>query len=110
MKIYTKTAVLDRHPLALVVAGQTLRHNREVSVAELSGRFHERLNVAPESDTYTKSLYVAVEESLGRLDDDAQELLKLAAFLSPDDIAPEFLVDGHVFGSQRRAGTHHPSG
>ncbi|MGR3715667.1 MAG: tetratricopeptide repeat protein [Thermohalobaculum sp.] len=87
------TQVLDRHPLALVVAGQTLRHNREVSVAELSGRFHERLKVAPESETYGKSLYVAVEESLARLDPDAKALLKLAAFLSPDDIAPEYLVD-----------------
>ncbi|MEE8455404.1 MAG: NB-ARC domain-containing protein, partial [Limibaculum sp.] len=86
--------VLDRHPLALVVAGQTLRHNREVTVAELSERFHERLKVAPESETYNKSLYVAVEESLDRLDDDAKALLKLAAFLSPDDIAPEFLVEG----------------
>lgn len=88
------TEVLDRHPLALVVAGQILRRNDEISVAELSARFHERLNDAPRSDTYKKSLYVAVEESLDRLDADAQTLLKLAAFLSPDDIAPEFLVDG----------------
>ena len=87
------TGVLDRHPLALVVAGQILRRS-DVSVEELSGRFHERLKDAPESEAYKKSIYAAVVESLKRLNPDAQSLLKLAAYLSPDDIAPEFLVDG----------------
>lgn len=88
------TEVLGRHPLALVVAGQILRGNRELTVAELSERFHERLNDAPESDSYAKSLFVAVGESLARLDHDAQALMRLAAVLSPDDIAPGFLMDG----------------
>lgn len=95
---------LDRLPLALVVSGRMLRDDPNLTVADLHADLQTLLAQAPETGAYAKSVYVAVTESVTRLqaanapgsqaNSDALALLRLAAFMNPDDIDEGFLVEG----------------
>ena len=87
------TETLEGLPLALKVAGADLRAFK-MGIAEYAAQFDARLRQAPQATAYDKSIYAAVAGSVERLSDEAQSLLKLAAFLAADDIDPSFIDAG----------------
>ena len=85
---------LDRHPLALVIAGQMLARDPALAPETLAARFVERLRDAPEGTPYTKSVHAVVSEAYDRLGEQARALMRLAAVLAPDDVSPDHLAEG----------------
>jgi tetratricopeptide (TPR) repeat protein len=76
---------LEGIPLAIMVAGADLATGRH-SLERYAAQFDARLKTVPKDWDYPKSIFGAVVESVDQLDGDAQALLKLAAFLNPDDL------------------------
>ncbi|WP_370337042.1 NB-ARC domain-containing protein [Parvularcula marina] len=107
--LHLATEVLQGLPLAIRVAAATLKSEKKLgseeklSVEEYAEQLDARLKSAPNSDDpYDKSVYVAVEESYNRLSDDAQALLRIAAYLNPEDIADDYIATGAAYIAAHR--------
>ena len=87
---------LDHLPLALVIAGAYLRNARDISPDAYLSMLADRLNDTGALD-YPASVKATVELSVDALpNDDARDLLSLAAYLSQDDLWLEMI--GSIVG------------
>lgn len=84
---------LDGLPLALVNAGAWLRDAPNTSFSEYHDQLRTRLRDNPVTvDDYAESAYGAVSLSFDKLSFDAQTVLGVLAFLSPDGIDVEIFL------------------
>ena len=84
---------LNGSPLALTIAGASLK-SAGMTVADYEADLVRRLADKPDGNEYDKSVYVAIIQAAEELGEGAQAFLKLAAFMSPDDADPGFLIEG----------------
>lgn len=86
---------LDYLPLALTLIGTDLANMpSEITIIEYIANFRERLADAPENERYKKSVITAVSLAFERLGESAQTILKIAAFMDPNDIDDGFFQRG----------------
>lgn len=80
---------LDFLPLAIVMAGSSLRRTPSESFDGYREKLAERIKDKPKGDVrYPDSVFGAVKLSLDKLSDDAALLMKVFCWLSPDDLWP----------------------
>ena len=83
---------LERRPLALMIAGADLANGFPLET--YAEAFQERLHEIPPDVAYPRSLAAAILGSVDRLPEDARAFLDMAAFMAPEDIAPDYLPLG----------------
>lgn len=86
---------LDRLPLALTLIGTDLANMpADMSVVAYTKSFTDRLAAVPDNERYKKSVVTAVQMAFERLGDEAKAVLKIAAFMDPNDIDGGFFTRG----------------